>query len=103
MSPLALRETPPICAAAENGLIKLVRGRHTQAFLDELTSFPHGKHDDCIDALSGAHNTIDTRTYNARIYIPQGYIDYIPQGYIDTPTPGGNLYNHFTHPGYGCR
>jgi predicted phage terminase large subunit-like protein len=45
----------PVAAAAENGLVRLVRGPHTAAFLDELTAFPHGKHDDCIDALAGAH------------------------------------------------
>jgi phage terminase large subunit-like protein len=37
----------PVAAAAENGLLALVRGRHVDAFLDELSSFPHGAHDDC--------------------------------------------------------
>ena len=37
--------------------------------------FPHGKHDDCVDALSGAHNTIDTRNNTCRISIPKGRID----------------------------
>lgn len=37
----------PIAAAAENGLLRI---RPTTAFLDELTAFPHGKHDDCVDA-----------------------------------------------------
>src|SRR5207248_9832144 len=32
----------PVAAAAENGLIKLVRGRNSEEFLDELTAFPHG-------------------------------------------------------------
>jgi hypothetical protein len=35
----------PVAAAAENGLIRPVRGRHTSAFLDELSSFPHGRHE----------------------------------------------------------
>ena len=69
----------PVAAAAENGTVKLVRGRHTGAFLDELSSFPHGKHDDCIDALSGAHTHI-TIHQPARLSIPQGR--------IDLPTPG---------------
>ena len=51
----------PVAAAAENGLIQLVRGRHTQAFLDELSAFPHGKHDDIVDALAGAHQHCPTR------------------------------------------
>jgi hypothetical protein len=45
----------PVAAAAENGLIRLVRARHSSDFLDELSSFPHGRHDDCVDALAGAH------------------------------------------------
>ena len=31
--------------------------RNTDAFLDELTAFPNGRHDDCVDALAGAHTT----------------------------------------------
>jgi predicted phage terminase large subunit-like protein len=46
----------PVAAAAENGLLKIVRGRHSDDFLDELTAFPHGAHDDCVDALAGAYN-----------------------------------------------
>jgi predicted phage terminase large subunit-like protein len=51
----------PVAAAAENGLIKLVRGRHSEELLDELTAFPHGAHDDCVDALSGAHSLLVRR------------------------------------------
>lgn len=29
---------------------------HNSEFLDELTAFPHTKHDDCVDALAGAHS-----------------------------------------------
>jgi predicted phage terminase large subunit-like protein len=50
----------PVAAAAENGLIHIVRGRHTNDFLDELTAFPHGAHDDCVDALAGAHTHLAT-------------------------------------------
>jgi predicted phage terminase large subunit-like protein len=50
-----------VAAAAENGLIKIVRGRHTTDLLNELTSFPHGAHDDCVDALTGAHHAIEGR------------------------------------------
>jgi predicted phage terminase large subunit-like protein len=48
----------PVSAAAENNLVRLVTGIHSQAFLDELTSFPHGRHDDCVDALAGAHHHV---------------------------------------------
>ena len=71
----------PVAAAAENGLIRLIRARHTDAFLDELTAFPHGKHDDCVDALSGAHAAINTRSCQGGIYIPTGDIDANPTVY----------------------
>jgi predicted phage terminase large subunit-like protein len=64
----------PVAAAAENGLISIVRGRHTHDFLDELTAFPHGPHDDCIDALSGAYTNLPRYSRPARISVPQGRI-----------------------------
>jgi predicted phage terminase large subunit-like protein len=66
----------PVAAAAENGLIKIVRGRHTSDFLDELTAFPHAAHDDCVDALSGAHSELATTSARgqARIFGPHGRI-----------------------------
>src|SRR5205085_5406616 len=45
-------------AAAENGLIKIVRGPNMNDFLDELCGFPHAPHDDCVDALAGAHQAL---------------------------------------------
>jgi predicted phage terminase large subunit-like protein len=62
----------PVAAAAENGLVKLVRGRHAHAFLDELTAFPHGKHDDCVDALSGAHEAVTRYGGHTTMSIPHG-------------------------------
>lgn len=42
-------------ALAEQGNISVVRdARWTGEFLDELASFPGGRHDDMVDALSGA-------------------------------------------------
>ena len=34
--------------------MKLVRGNWLADFLDEATVFPHGAHDDQVDAVSGA-------------------------------------------------
>jgi predicted phage terminase large subunit-like protein len=68
----------PVAAEADKGLVRLIRARHTDAFLDELTAFPHGKHDDCVDALSGAHAAIDTRASEGGIYIAEGTIDDSP-------------------------
>jgi predicted phage terminase large subunit-like protein len=65
----------PVAAAAENGLIQIVRGPHTNDLLDELTAFPHGRHDDAVDALAGAHKQL-TRTSNSigSISVPKGRI-----------------------------
>ena len=52
---------------AEDGKLYIVRGPWTDDFLDELVSFPGGKHDDQVDALSIA-------TYLARQYVPSGFL-----------------------------
>lgn len=44
----------PVSAAAEAGNVKLVHGPWNAAFLDEVTMFPNGDHDDIVDVLSGA-------------------------------------------------
>lgn len=44
----------PVAAAAEAGNIKIVRGPWNSAFLDEITVFPNGRHDDQVDGLTGA-------------------------------------------------
>lgn len=46
----------PAAAQAEAGKIRIVRGSGIEDFLDELATFPSGKHDDQIDALSDAIN-----------------------------------------------
>ncbi len=46
-------------AHAQRGQIKLVRGPWISDFLDELEMFPGGKHDDQVDALSGAFEVVD--------------------------------------------
>jgi len=49
-----LERARPVSAAAEAGNIRLLRGPWNGAFLDEVMTFPHGAHDDIVDALSGA-------------------------------------------------
>lgn len=56
----------PVSAAAENGLIKVVRADWNNVFFDEVEAFPDGAHDDIVDALSGAHNVITTQPNTAR-------------------------------------
>ena len=52
----------PVSAAAEAGNIKIVRGAWNAAFLDEVTLFPNGDHDDIVDVLSGAFTDLTLRT-----------------------------------------
>jgi hypothetical protein len=65
-------------------LIKLVRGRHTEPLLDELTAFPNGAHDDCVDALSGAHKVLSRRGSRQMTV-------HVPRGRIPVPTDGHDL------------
>jgi len=48
----------PVAAAVNNFLVRVVRGPHTMALLDEASIFPLGTHDDIVDALSGAHHAL---------------------------------------------
>ncbi len=48
----------PYAAQCEAGNVKLVRGAWISAYLDEMTSFPYGTHDDQVDASSGAFNKL---------------------------------------------
>ena len=50
----------PVSAQAEAGNVKLVRGAWNEAFLDEVSMFPNGAHDDQVDALSGAFASLLT-------------------------------------------
>lgn len=46
----------PVSAQVEAGNVKLMRGSWNESLLVELQAFPDGKHDDQVDALSGAFN-----------------------------------------------
>lgn len=48
----------PLAAQCEAGNVKLMRGAWNAAYLDEMTSFPLGAHDDQVDASSGAFSSI---------------------------------------------
>jgi predicted phage terminase large subunit-like protein len=48
----------PFAAQAEVGNVKLVAAAWVRPFLDEITSFPVGKHDDQVDAASRAFNEL---------------------------------------------
>jgi predicted phage terminase large subunit-like protein len=48
----------PVSAQCEAGNVKIVRGIWNDNFLRELENFPSGRHDDAVDALSGAHEML---------------------------------------------
>lgn len=48
----------PFAAQAEAGNVKLLSGAWNAAYIEELCAFPQGKHDDMVDASSGAFNKL---------------------------------------------
>lgn len=48
----------PFAAQCEAGNVKLVNGSWVRQFLEELSLFPFGRHDDVVDAASGAFNAL---------------------------------------------
>jgi predicted phage terminase large subunit-like protein len=48
----------PFAAQAEAGNVRVLRAAWTASYIAELTSFPAGKHDDQVDATSGAFNKL---------------------------------------------
>lgn len=48
----------PFAAQCEAKNVSLVRGEWNAAYLNELCSFPHGRHDDQVDGSSGAFNKL---------------------------------------------
>jgi predicted phage terminase large subunit-like protein len=48
----------PLASQAQAGNVKLVRGKWNRAFLDELCLFPHGSHDDQVDAAASGFNRL---------------------------------------------
>lgn len=48
----------PLADQCQAGNVRIVAGSWNRAFLTELESFPFGRHDDCVDAASGAFNKL---------------------------------------------
>src|SRR5437868_2291607 len=75
----------PFAAQAEAGNVRLVRGLWNGAYLEELTSFPTGTHDDQVDATAGGFNWL------ARNAMPNSnYAAPVPSGAM--PAWRGELY-----------
>lgn len=58
----------PLSAAAEAGNVLLVCGSWNKDFLDEAEAFPRGRHDDMVDAVSGAFAKLNSAKF--------GILDY---------------------------
>jgi predicted phage terminase large subunit-like protein len=90
-----------IAAAAENGYVKLVPGPNSADFLDEIAAFPNSPHDDCLDALTGAHHALGARRNPnlPRSSVPRGSIfDYgleRPGLYRPLRDYYNRFYNHY--------
>lgn len=63
----------PVSSQAEAGNIKLVRGQWINDFLDEAELFPHGAHDDQVDAVSGAFEMLIRRIRIGPVNKPLGW------------------------------
>lgn len=61
----------PFASQVNAGNVKMVRGEWNRAYIDELKMFPNGKHDDQVDASSGAFNYLENRTGNE--FMPSGW------------------------------
>lgn len=51
----------PFAAACEAGNVYLMRGPWNREFIDELSSFPQGDHDDMVDAAAGAFSDLTSK------------------------------------------
>lgn len=58
----------PLAAQLEAGNVTLKRGVWNNAYIDELCSFPNGRHDDQVDASSGAFNKLARNILKARSF-----------------------------------
>lgn len=63
----------PWAARAEAGKVYLVRGSWNADFLSEVEAFPHGQHDDQVDAVSGAVQMLAQAVALQTGYMDLGY------------------------------
>ncbi len=55
-------------AAAENGTVRLLRGKWNSIFLDECELFPSVDHDDQVDATSAGYNKLNEKRYKGVVW-----------------------------------
>jgi len=64
----------PLAAAAETGMIKLVKGSWNDEFLRELHDVPEGAHDDIADAAAGAFSELVKESKTSLVAEQRRYI-----------------------------
>jgi len=74
----------PYAAQCEAGNVRLVTGPWTADYLDELTSFPHGRHDDQVDGSSGSFSKLTTRAATWEDLEGLGHVGEIPRWWTET-------------------
>jgi predicted phage terminase large subunit-like protein len=63
----------PFAVQAEAGQVQVVQGPWSAAFIEELTSAPHGSHDDQLDAVAGAFASLTLGPSPGRLIRVSGY------------------------------
>jgi predicted phage terminase large subunit-like protein len=76
----------PVSAQAEAGNVKILRGPWNDSLFRVLENFPIGRHDDEVDALSGAHGILCDNSSGAfsssdQFHVPPSVIDSFPGRY----------------------
>lgn len=71
----------PLAAQWQAGNVDLLAGPWNAAFLDELRAFPHGKHDDQVDATSGAFRQLAVDPYTVPLIVGErpAVAAYVPR------------------------
>jgi predicted phage terminase large subunit-like protein len=69
----------PFAAQCEAGNVKLVAGPWVEAFIDEITTFPNGKHDDQVDAAASAFNVLASNNSAARWIMHMDQVEKLRQ------------------------
>jgi len=79
----------PLSAAAEAGNVKLVLGDWNKDFLDEAEVFPNGRHDDMVDAVSGALTMLTSARFGILDYYRTQVEERVLLGTLKDAMKGG--------------
>lgn len=67
----------PFAARVEAGKVYVLRRSWTQAFIDELCSFPLGRNDDQVDVCSGGYERLGKPVEQTNVYASNPFLDEI--------------------------